>query len=312
MSEYRYHRMTNNENNWHAPHSERLSKSSDYVGENGFGHEDWNFSKDIWADGKYHLYLRQSPARVDKNSKFNIVLGVRTGFGHLVVGFAENVSYSTSVLDDTVWRRRANELKQLDDDSGLAGDFRGLSSNEILTKLKSTEPYEVAVEPNNLLILDQPIVIPADIYEIKSNRYQLIRMNSDEYGGIKAYVLGETSQTTDFVTEFPEGALVERLHTYRERNRKLVQLAKDGFIRKHGLLYCEVCSWEPQRELGISELKNRIIEAHHDVPIGSKKYSGKTMLRDLRMLCPNCHRAIHFIRPWMTVDEFRNSTAVET
>ncbi|WP_368660950.1 hypothetical protein [Paracoccus sp. (in: a-proteobacteria)] len=28
-------------------------------------------------------------------------------------------------------------------------------------------------------------------------------------------------------------------------------------------------------------------------------------MSDLRMLCPTCHRAIHAIRPWLTVEELK-------
>ena len=41
--------------------------------------------------------------------------------------------------------------------------------------------------------------------------------------------------------EFPEGKISERKHKFRERNSKVVQLAKQIFKDKNGRLFCEVC-----------------------------------------------------------------------
>ena len=309
MTEFRYHRMTGNDNSWCRPHSGRLGKSQDYVGENGFGHEDWNFAKDVWNDGKYHLYLKSAPAKSDLNLIFNLVLGMRTDLGHMVVGFAENVSYNTSTLDEHIWRRRAKELDRIDQEGGLDGYLKGLSVKEKTREIKreGEEVYNVALSPSDLIVLEEPFFIPNDIYEVRSNRYLLLKMTADQYAGIKKRAPIGTTLPPDEGDTFPEGKLVERLHKSRERNQKLVAKAKKRFIKKNGLLYCEICKWEPAEHFGRPDLKNFIIEAHHDVPLSSEEYNGQTNTKDLRMLCPNCHRAIHKIRPWTRVDEFKPS-----
>jgi predicted HNH restriction endonuclease len=41
--------------------------------------------------------------------------------------------------------------------------------------------------------------------------------------------------------DFPEGGIKERRHKYRERNPRLVNMAKNLFVQKHKRLFCEVC-----------------------------------------------------------------------
>ncbi len=125
MVEYRYHRVATNEANWVRPNAGRLGKSDDYLGKNGFGFEDWNFSKEVWEDGNYHLFLQGSPAQKDQAKFFNIALGVHTGIGHLLIGFCKHATFTTSNLADEIWRKRAKHLDLLDQAGSLGGRFKG-------------------------------------------------------------------------------------------------------------------------------------------------------------------------------------------
>jgi hypothetical protein len=96
--------------------------------------------------------------------------------------------------------------------------------------------------------------------------------------------------------------LVRHKELERVRNQKLVSDAKRAFKRKHGKLFCEVCGFDFCVRYG--KLGGDYIEAHHLVPIA--QLSGETLLtiKDLAMVCANCHRMLH-VPPWMSVTKLR-------
>jgi len=306
MVEFRYHRVATNDAGWLRPIGGRLGSSTDYVGTRGFGHEDWNFTKEIWEDGKCHLYLQGSPASADRHKEFNIALGVWTPAGHLVVGFCENATIAISELDDEVWMRRAYDLQMLEENEDLGLEWVGVSPQTKAGMLRDgSEVFEIAVHPNRLLVLDTPIQVPADIISPKYHRYQMRKMTPDQYESLAALANRKPATLDAEEALFPEGAPVAKLHRSRERNSALVMKAKQHFIQKHGSLFCECCGWAPENAFQRTELANTIIEAHHDIPLGAPEHGGETRLSDLKMLCPNCHRAIHFMRPWKKVSELK-------
>lgn len=310
MPEYRYQRMTDNAFGWKRPHTGRLGIAGGYVSEQGFGHEDWNFARDVWEDGRYHLYLTAKPKKADLGEIFNIVLGAHTKTGAMILGFADNVRYSISNLPDAVWERRAQEIKALEEAEQLGPRYRGKTIKQIANGLiEEVQIYNASVAPENLHILDQPVLIPKEIFEVTTPQYRLLPMSSEQY-----LLLKEITTTEDFMAavdldddiSFPEGAQIEKLHRSRERNRRLVALAKEAFIKKNGSLYCEACDMEPTEYFKDRKLAGKIIEAHHNIGVADPAHTGRTKIQDLRMLCPSCHRAIHTIRPWLSVMELRD------
>ena len=177
MPEYRYHRMTDNTFGWKRPHTGRLGLGSGYVSKQGFGHEDWNFAKEVWDDGRYHLYLTMQPKKQDIKKTFNIVLGVHTKRGAMVAGFAENVKYSEANLSETIWRRRAQEIHALDASGQLGERYKGKSIPQITKELVEERGiYSVSVAPFDLHILEQPVFIPAETYSVATPLYRLVPM----------------------------------------------------------------------------------------------------------------------------------------
>jgi 5-methylcytosine-specific restriction protein A len=127
-------------------------------------------------------------------------------------------------------------------------------------------------------------------------------------GAIKARLIapGAVEATTEAVDEeedFPEGRVLFRAHRSRERNRKLVQMAKALALKKHGKLACEVCGFDFAARYG--KLGADYIECHHVVPISQIAPGAKTKVADLRLLCSNCHRMVHRRRPWLAVGELQ-------
>lgn len=109
------------------------------------------------------------------------------------------------------------------------------------------------------------------------------------------------SDEDDF--EAPEGRLLARLHLRRERNRELVKRKKAAAMRETDRLSCEVCDFDFLAAYG--ERGRGFIECHHTVPVSSLGEGGRTSVKDLALVCANCHRMIHAGRPWWSIEEAR-------
>ena len=100
-----------------------------------------------------------------------------------------------------------------------------------------------------------------------------------------------------------EGALHERLHRYRERDRELVRRAKKRFEEEHGRLFCQTCNFSFADRYG--SLGEHYIEAHHTRPVAEMEAGEVTRVEDLALLCANCHRMVHRRRPALSLAELR-------
>jgi 5-methylcytosine-specific restriction protein A len=99
-----------------------------------------------------------------------------------------------------------------------------------------------------------------------------------------------------------EGRYLLRLHAYRERNRALRQKKINSIVAVGGSLACEVCGFDFAQKYG--ERGQGYIECHHIEPlhVGGEKARS---LKELALLCSNCHRMIHTKPPWPTPAELR-------
>ncbi len=113
--------------------------------------------------------------------------------------------------------------------------------------------------------------------------------------------LDETKPETR--AEFPEGAVVERLHRSRERNSGLVALVKRNALAKYGTLRGCVCGFDFRAFYG--PIGEGFIEAHHIRPLSELMAGHKTKPEDLVLVCSNCHRMLHRSRPWLLPSELR-------
>jgi len=110
----------------------------------------------------------------------------------------------------------------------------------------------------------------------------------------------------DDETSFPEGREVYRLHRMRERNEKVVNLAKKRRLKTDPLLHCEVCGFSFFQVYG--ELGKNFIEAHHSVPL-SMVGDRETKIDDIVLVCSNCHKMLHRRRPWLCTSELKELLA---
>ncbi|MFI5563347.1 HNH endonuclease [Amycolatopsis japonica] len=100
-----------------------------------------------------------------------------------------------------------------------------------------------------------------------------------------------------------EGRPLLLLHLGRERNPRLRAKKLDAAMAAHGCLECEVCGFDFERTYG--ERGTRYAEVHHVVPLHVTGAT-TTRLKDLAVLCANCHRMIHRSREWITPAELRD------
>ena len=102
---------------------------------------------------------------------------------------------------------------------------------------------------------------------------------------------------------FIEGALLEKQHKYRERNSKAVSEKKKQVLEKTGHLKCDACDFMFKEKYG--SVGEDYIECHHILPISEVRIKQRTKLKDLALVCSNCHRMLHRKRPWLTIEQLR-------
>ena len=89
-----------------------------------------------------------------------------------------------------------------------------------------------------------------------------------------------------------EGQEVLKTHLKIERSAAAAKAAKEAArARGKGLIHCDGCGKAPEETYGVE-----IIDAHHVVPLADTKGMARTSTpADFAMLCPTCHRAVHYV-----------------
>lgn len=90
-------------------------------------------------------------------------------------------------------------------------------------------------------------------------------------------------------------------HMRRERNATIVQKKKGEVFGKTGALTCEACGFDFAKTYG--EHGREFCEVHHLVALHKSDGLIKTELRDLAIVCSNCHRIIHRMNPMPSIAE---------
>jgi hypothetical protein len=91
-----------------------------------------------------------------------------------------------------------------------------------------------------------------------------------------------------------EGSVSKRMVKHRKREAKLRREKIRATLATHGRLVCEVpnCGFDFQDRYG--PLGFGYAEVHHKVPLADLDAAGtQTRLKDLAVVCANCHRIIH-------------------
>ncbi|PEF41608.1 restriction endonuclease [Bacillus sp. AFS094228] len=115
---------------------------------------------------------------------------------------------------------------------------------------------------------------------------------------------GDNIELTEDDTGFVEGKKKLRQHIYRERNPKVILLAKKMFKNNNGgRLFCEICGFDFYDKYG--EIGEDYIEGHHTIPVSELEEEQVTRVEDIAMVCSNCHRMLHRKRPWLNKEALK-------
>ena len=96
-----------------------------------------------------------------------------------------------------------------------------------------------------------------------------------------------------------EGELRLRLHLTRERSKGAVLRKKKSVSS----LLCEICDFSFSEAYG--KIAAEYCEVHHLVPLAESRTQRRTLLKDLAVLCANCHRVVHLRNPPFTLLEVK-------
>lgn len=304
---YLFQRIVHNDYLWERPSGGRLNSVFDkgYVAEQGLAHEDWNFSPDVSANGDAYGYCYYTPA--DPTGKFCIAFATYEGKGiWSVAGFYEKVVYDPRGADfgDKVLRKRTSQITDLQRMGQIAGEYDKKSPGEILALLREAQAdYRWRLDQGDIRPLAFSITIPSTLMPTAGKHFtRPTGITAEQYNAIRRYAYAHSgkSASTNYQdggnTEFPEGGRMQAQHYRLERNPTVVRIAKKNFHSRHGRFYCEVCNFDFHKAYGI--IGANFIEAHHIVPVCEMKKGEKTKPSDMVMLCSNCHRMVHRIRPW--------------
>jgi hypothetical protein len=105
------------------------------------------------------------------------------------------------------------------------------------------------------------------------------------------------------IDAFEEGGVKYQLHRRKERNRRAVAAKKQRVLSQCGVLACEACDFEFVQVYG--SLGSGFAECHHRTPLASLERGNRTSLRDLAIVCANCHRMLHKSTPMLSVEDLR-------
>lgn len=104
-----------------------------------------------------------------------------------------------------------------------------------------------------------------------------------------------------------EGKVLYKLHKLRERDQLIIQEKKEMVFQEMGRLLCEACEFDFERTYG--RLGQKFIECHHTTPLASYAEERITRLKDLALVCANCHRMLHRDITSLSVPSLRSIVA---
>jgi 5-methylcytosine-specific restriction protein A len=309
---YKLHRIAANSYDWQRPSPGRLGADNvgGYVKTHGFGHEDWNFNTQLAEDDHVWAYTRAELRKDLQYTPITLILATWDPANlWQAVGYYLNAEYvdgpSVSFAQGHL-QQRAEDILRLADTNDLGGGYAGGDLDHVLATLRremiTYKWWKVPVE--SVFLFRQPIALPR-ILAGRGRQRMTTSFNFPEgaFEDLLACIADRPpvgGQSVD--AEFPEGAIVEAIHRRRERDPRLVNAAKQAFREKHGKLFCQVCNFDFNTTYG-----EDYIEAHHKIPLSDFPTSMTVTIDDLVMVCANCHRMFHRVRPWMSsVEELQN------
>lgn len=109
---------------------------------------------------------------------------------------------------------------------------------------------------------------------------------------------------TDFskTQKISDAKRILKVHFVSEQNPTLLKQAKNLALKKYGEIRCEICGFSFFEHYG--KKGKDFIEAHNKKPI--TKSQDKPQLKDITLVCSNCHRIIHLKYPGLLWEEIKS------
>src|ERR1035437_4776741 len=156
---------------WTRPSPGRLGPhgEGDYVKENGFGHEDWNFNLNLLIENSLYGYCYYHPNKKIENEKFNIAFGIYSNNKWNLVGFYLEAKFvQNPPISKAILAQKAQDLLGLGD--SLGKNWR----KKTYLKMKIDAQFlKWQVSPSNTIRTEQPIVIPKKIFN--THNYRIVK-----------------------------------------------------------------------------------------------------------------------------------------
>lgn len=191
-------------------------------------------------------------------------------------------------------------------------EYQALPKRTKLQKQNGLEHYRIMASASDATLLppdERTLLIPravkggigqsnvwyADSPESKKHVIRVIKLIEkgflDELPDVDRYLAGK------------EGNPRLVTHLKRERNPKLVKAKKKEVLKETGKLCCRVCDFDFKETYG--EIGEGFCEVHHLKQLSKADGEVKTELKDLAVVCSNCHRIIHKQNPMLKIEQLR-------
>ncbi|WP_300283605.1 HNH endonuclease [Peptacetobacter sp.] len=138
----------------------------------------------------------------------------------------------------------------------------------------------------------------------KNDIFYLVGEKGDGHWGLREFNPHDNDvDITEDDEGFPEGKKKLKLHICSERNYNVIKEAKSRYKNKHGKLICEICEFDFEKVYG--DIGVDFIEGHHIIPVSELEEGDTTRVKDIVLVCSNCHKMIHRKRPWLGIDQLK-------
>jgi len=203
--------------------------------------------------------------------------------------------------------KREHIIKAIELIDAKGYDKKNASTKYDLLHNRKKYPPKVIISLANIFVTGSPHPVDKFSGGDESNNFLIglgfSIINKD--GGIivtssKNYTLIQTEEDEENYTEGKEKFVT---HKSYERNPLLSKKKKETVLGERSKLECEVCGFDFYKTYG--DRGYGFIECHHNKPVSEMEGGRIVKMDDLSLLCSNCHRMIHRVRPWISVSELR-------
>lgn len=195
------------------------------------------------------------------------------------------------------------------DDATVFRDLQSLEKPNALQTKNGVTSYRVSAPANKATLLpieQRDLIIPRAVkggigqsnvwFADKEESQEIVSRVLDliKSGGVS------TLPDVDQNKSIQEGNPRLVAHFRRERNAAIVKSKKSAVLKLTGELACEACGFNFKDVYG--DLGDGFCEVHHICPLSKSDGFVKTELKDLAIVCSNCHRIIHRTDPMPSIE----------